>query len=124
MSFDNIDYDDLHSAQGSGSGYPSQHSTPPTMRQTSGQGRRTTSGNWVTGGLGGWLGSSPRNDERRDRDEYDRRDRDEPDMPRSYREHSNHSVDDEGYRSGWSTAREITESIARSARDSSGRGRD
>ncbi|KAK5099770.1 hypothetical protein LTS08_005485 [Lithohypha guttulata] len=126
MSFDNIDYDDLHSVGGSGSGYPSQHSTPPTMRQTSGQDRRSTSSNWVADSLGNWLGGSPREGTYRDRDEYDRRDREDRDMPRerrSPRYGEGAPVDDDGYHTGWSTARNITESIARSARDS-GRTRD
>ena len=124
MSFDTIDYDDVHS--GNGSGYPSQHSTPPTMRQSSGQGRRTTSGNWVPN-LGGWLGGSSPQDPKRD--EHDRRD--ERDMPRGYRDERRSPRvsggvpdEDDGYLSkGWSTARDITDTIARSTRDS-GRERD
>lgn len=114
MSFDNIDYDDVHSS--SGSGYPSQHSTPPTMRQSSGQ-KRTTSGNWVTGNLGGWLGGSPR-DERTEHDHREER--------RSPRVSGGAAhPDDEDYASrGWSTARDITDSIARSGRDRDTRDRD
>jgi len=104
MSFDNIGYDDLQSSSGGdGSGYPSQHSTPPTMRQSSGQGRKNTSGNWVTDSLGGWLGSSPREETHRDRDDRDR------DMP-------NYGSDDYSSR-GYSSARDTTDTIARSARD-------
>lgn len=113
MSFDNIDYDDVHSSNGSG--YPSQHSTPPTMRQSSGQ-KRTTSGNWVTGNLGGWLGGSPR-DERSEQDHRDER--------RSPRVSGGGHPDDEDYASrGWTTARDITDSIARSGRDRDTRDRD
>lgn len=106
MSFDNIGYDDLHSSSGGdGSGYPSQHSTPPTMRQSSDQGKRTSSGNWVTSSLGGWLGGSPREETRRDKDDRDRRDRDMPNFSDDYPSR------------GYASARDITETIARSARD-------
>ena len=125
MSFDNIDYDDVQSFGGSGSGHPSQHSTPPTMRQPSGEGQRTASGGWVTGNLGGWLGGSPREDSHRerDRDDYDRRDRDRDD--RTHRDERRSprvgdGVQDDDYygNKGWSTARDIADSVARSVRDS------
>ncbi|KAK5957069.1 hypothetical protein OHC33_001438 [Knufia fluminis] len=117
MSFDNIDYDDLNSSSGgNGSGYPSQHSTPPTMRQTSGQGKRTTSGNWVTGGLGGWLGGSPREDTRDRDDRDDRGYREERRSPRV----SGGGGDDDYPSRGYTSARDITETIARSARDYTG----
>jgi len=128
MSFDNIDYDDLHSSSGgNGSGYPSQHSTPPTMRQSSSQAKKTASGGWVTNGLGGWLGSSPKDetprDRDRERDDMDDRDRD---VPRAYREErrsprASGGGDGEDFVSrGYTSARDITDTIARSARDYAG----
>ena len=120
MSFDNIDYDDVHSY--GGSGQPSQHSTPPTMRQPLSEGHRSTSGNWVTGNLGGWLGGSPREESHRDRDDYDRRDRDRDDRGSHRDERRSPRVsggeDDSYANKAWSTARDITDTIARSARDS------
>lgn len=126
QSFDNIDYDDVHSRSGSrnGSGYPSTHSTPPHLRQSSGRStgssQRPTSGV----GLGSWPGGSPRDD----RDDYDRydRDRDDLDIPRSYREDrrsprlggGGSQADEEYYLSrGYTSARDVTDAISRSARD-------
>jgi len=102
QSFDNIDYDDLHSTGNGnhseyGSGYPSQHSTPPTMRQSSGQDRSSAGGNWVTGNLGGWLGGSPRGDE------YERRDRTS----------GGREGDDDLFTRGFSSARDIVDNYAR-----------
>lgn len=117
MSFDNIDYDDLHSNNGSGN--PSQQSTPPTMRQSAGQ-DRTTSGGWVSG----WLGGSPREETHRRDDRDDDHDRRRGDRHRDERRSprvSGGGADDNDYLSrGWSTARDITESIARSGRDKDG----
>lgn len=101
-SFDNIDYDDLHSTgngshSGNGSGYPSQHSTPPTMRQSSGQGRPAASGNWASGNLGGWLGGNPREDE------HERRER----MGGSG------DGEDDLFTRGFSTARDMVDNYAR-----------
>lgn len=98
MSFDNIDYDDVQSY--GGSGQPSQHSTPPTMRRPSG------SSSWNPGNLGGWIGGSPREESHRDRDDYDRRD-----------QRAGGADNDSYANKAWSTARDITDTFARNARD-------
>lgn len=122
QSFDNIDYDDLHSGSGSGtgSGYPSTHSTPPHLRQQAASGR--SSGGAPRAPSGGWLGSSPRID---DRDDYDRYDRDDLDVPRgSYRDshggrRSPRPGAEEDYylNRGYTSARDVGDPTARSGRD-------
>lgn len=118
QSFDNIDYDDLHSGSGSGngSGYPSTHSTPPHLRQSAGRGG-------VTGGQrvpsGGWLGSSPRID---DRDDYDRYDSQDLHVPRPHGDSGRRSprigAEEDYYLSrGYTSARDVGDPTARSARD-------
>lgn len=117
MSFDNIEYDDLHS-HSSRSGQPSQDSTPPRMQYASPTGSDRGSGKRVTSGgfLSGWMGSGNTNNLRDDTDErdYDR------DDDRSNRRSSRGMVDDV-YRQGWSTARDITDSISKANRTDRGR---
>lgn len=118
QSFDNIDFDDLRSGSGSGtgSGYPSTHSTPPHLRQSSG---RSTGAVPRGAGLGGWLGGSPRADDRDDYDRYDR-DREDLDVPRAHRDgrRSPRPADEEYYTSrGYTSARDAADAMARSARD-------
>lgn len=116
QSFDNIDFDDLRSGSGSGtgSGYPSTHSTPPHLRQSSGR----STGAGQRGGLGAWLGGSPRDD----RDDYDRDDLDVPrahrDGGRSPRIGTGQPADEDYYSSrGYTSARDAADAMARSARD-------
>lgn len=85
----------------------------------------------MTGSLGGWLGSSPREETHRDRDDRDDRDDRYRDMPRGYRGErrsprvSGGGDDSDDFVSrGYSTARDITDTIARSARDYRGSDRD
>lgn len=128
MSFDNIEYDDLHS-QGSRSGQPSQGSTPPRMQYGSpgssdrGSGKRTASGGFLSGWIGGGGNTTHARDEPDDRD-YDRYERERDDRYRDDERSDRRSpraTTDEGARHGWTTARDIADGISRPHRGERGR---
>jgi len=90
VSFENVDYDEATER------VHTPGSTPPKLATESPQARRTTSGNWLPAGMGGWFGGG-NTSSAKDRTETGR-DTDEQSSTAS---------------KGWSAARDITEEMAR-----------
>ncbi|KAI1624096.1 jumonji domain-containing protein 1 [Exophiala viscosa] len=92
VSFENVDYDEATER------VHTPGSTPPRLATEPPQARRTTSGNWLPAGMGGWFGGGSSTTPHNDRTERDRGDTDEQSSTAS---------------KGWSAARDITEEMAR-----------